>query len=767
MSEVNIDSLITDLAFILILGAFVTLLFKWIKQPVVLGYIVAGFLASPNFTPLPSVANEANIEFWAQIGIIVLLFSLGLEFSFKKLVSTGSSAIVTALIIVIGMMATGFAIGRLLGFTTINSLFLGGMLSMSSTTIIIKALGDLGLSQKKFAMLVFAVLVVEDMFAVVMMVVLSSIAINDSVEGGEMLLSVSKLAFFLIIWFLVGIFVLPSFLNKSRKYLNNETLLIVSMGLCLGMSIFSVACGFSLALGAFVMGSILAGTSYAERIEKVTLPVKDLFGSVFFISVGMMVQPTVIVEYWPSILLLSAVVIVGMIVFGTFGMLVTGQSLKTALEAGFSLTQIGEFAFIIASLGMSLGVLEPTIYPIVVAVSVITTFTTPYFIKMSYPFYKFIERHLPERFKFLINRYTKDASGAPDKKAAWVGLIRQNLWRMVVYTIVLVAIIMVAQNFFLPWLERVIPNFYKTVGAAVTLLVMSPFLLALSLPARRNRDSVTSANNDVRLNSDKAGRKRRPDYIVPRVVLMIFRIVIVIGFIIYALSNVFNLAVGFSIGVALVLFVFLFQSRKLSRQMRNIEERFINNLNERDLRRSGKNNSIVSDLHLAYIHVGYDCPFVGERLGDSQIRIRYGVNISSITRGSTFIPVPTSNDRIFPGDIIGVIGTDTQIEALLPIIEGKNGGVETPGKTNADDYSMTNIVLSADSPIVGKTLASAGIRANYSTLVLAVERGGEFVENLGQFTFAPDDVLYVYAPKTMVERISSNSVHDVLQTVKP
>lgn len=344
----DIEGLISDLAFILLLGAGVTLLFKWIKQPVVLGYIVAGFLASPHFTALPSVTTEANIEFWAQIGIVVLLFSLGLEFSFKKLVNTGGSAVVTALIIVLGMMATGFAIGKLLGFTMINSLFLGGMLSMSSTTIIIKAFTDMNLRQKKFASMVFAVLIVEDLFAVVMMVVLSSIAINKTVEGSEMLLSISKLVFFLVIWFLVGVYILPTLLNRTRRFLNNETLLVVSMGLCLSMAVFSVMCGFSMALGAFVMGSILAGTSYAERIEHVTMPVKDLFGSVFFISVGMMVQPEVIVQYWLPILILSAAVIVGMIVFGTFGMLITGQSLKVAIQSGFSLTQIGEFAFIIA-----------------------------------------------------------------------------------------------------------------------------------------------------------------------------------------------------------------------------------------------------------------------------------------------------------------------------------------------------------------------------------------------------------------------------------
>ena len=429
----NVEGLIRDLAFILILGAVTTLVFKWLKQPVVLGYIVAGFLASPHFEYLPSVSTEDNIEFWAQIGIVVLLFSLGLEFSFKKLVNAGGSAVVTALFIVCGMMGAGFAVGHVLGFSHINSLFLGGMLSMSSTTIIIKAFTDLNLRHRKFASLVFAVLIVEDLFAVLMMVILSSIAINNSVEGGEMLYSVSKLAFFLIIWFVVGVFVLPSLLNSQRRFLNSETLLIVSMGLCLGMAVFSVACGFSLALGAFVMGSILAGTSFAERIEKVTLPVKDLFGSVFFLSVGMMVNPHIIVEYWGPILFLSAVVIVGMIFFGTTGMLLTGQSLRVAIESGFSLTQIGEFAFIIASLGMSLGVLDPQIYPIVVAVSVVTTFTTPYFIRMAGPACDFVEAHLPKRLHFLIDRYTEDATtSASATKQLWMSLFKRYLWRVAV-----------------------------------------------------------------------------------------------------------------------------------------------------------------------------------------------------------------------------------------------------------------------------------------------------------------------------------------------
>ncbi len=732
----NIESLIGDLAFILILGAAVTLLFKWIKQPVVLGYIVAGFLASPNFEPLPSVANEANIEFWAQIGIVVLLFSLGLEFNFKKLVNTGGSAVVTALINVIGMMCVGFAIGTLLGFSHINSIFLGGMLSMSSTTIIIKALTDLGLKQKKFASLVFAILVVEDLFAVLMMVVLSSIAVNDSVEGSELLLSIGKLAFFLIIWFLVGVFVLPSMLNKTRRYLNNETLLIISMGLCLGMAVFSVACGFSLALGAFVMGSILAGTSYAERIERVTMPVKDLFGAVFFISVGMMVQPDTIVEYAGPILILSAVVIVGMIVFGTFGMLVTGQSLKVAIETGFSLTQIGEFSFIIASLGMSLKVLDPSIYPIVVAVSVLTTFSTPYFIKMADPFYGIVKRHLPQRLHFLIDRYSKEASSTAtsERQSVWKMFIRRYLWRMVLYSIVLIAITLVSLNIFMPWLATVMPEGYRLVGAAVTLVAMSPFLLALSLPtSKRVSDDVTIPDG----------------YRVPRVVMRIFRLILVLGFIVNILSSIFSLTAGFATGIGLVVLAVFILTGKASFRIGKIEDRFINNLNERELRRSGKNNSVVSDLHLAYMTVGNRCGIVGERLRDSGLRSQYGVSVSSIMRGSQFIPVPRSDDRIFPGDTIGIIGTDEQIQRLLPVIECNDDADATPSAA-AVSFGIYDVELSEQSPLCGQSIINADIPDKYSSMVIAVERDGRFTERLDTVVFAAGDRVYLAGPKDTI-----------------
>lgn len=737
VTAMSVESLIRDLAFILILGAGITVLFKWIKQPVVLGYIVAGFLASPNFTALPSVTTAENIEFWAQIGIIILLFSLGLEFSFKKLLSVGSSAIVTALIIVIGMMITGYVIGHMMGFSKINSLFLGSMLSMSSTTIIIKAFNDLGLQQKKFASLVFAVLIVEDLFAVLMMVLLSSVAINNDIEGTEMLMSIGKLIFFLIIWFLTGVYIIPSAFNKVRTHLNNETLLIISMGLCLGMAVFSVLCGFSLALGAFVMGSILAGTIYAERIEKVTEPVKDLYGSVFFISVGMMVQPEIILEYWQPILTLSLAVIIGMIVFGTIGMLATGQTLKVAIQSGFSLTQIGEFAFIIASLGMSLGVLEPNIYPIVVAVSVITTFTTPYFIRMADPVYGFVERHLPERLKFLIDRYSSENSTGETDNNTWKTILKRYAWRIILYAIILIAITLVCTRFMLPWLNELLPEWSKIITAVAGIFAMSPFLLAMSLPISKR------AERDILAEKKKV-------YRVPLIVLSITRLGIVLGFIVNLLSSIYSLKIGLICGIVVFILILFVFTKNIKDRMKHIEQKFMDNLNERELRKTGKNNTIVSDLHLAYMTVGYGCKFVGMKLMDSPLRSEYGVSAVNIRRGNVVIPVPDGNTRLFPGDIVGVIGNDEQIQRIIPEIE-KSQEAETEAKDSS--FRLVSISLTEDSPLIGETITTADVRRNYHAHIVAIRRGEDMIQDLLNTPIKVDDILYVAGDAESVSKL--------------
>ena len=730
----NIESLISDLAFILLLGAIVTVLFKWLKQPVVLGYIVAGFLASPNFKALPSVTTLENIDFWAELGIVVLLFSLGLEFSFKKLVNSGGSAVVTALIIVTGMMCAGIVVGHVLDFNFINSLFLGGMLSMSSTTIIIKAFTDMGLRQQKFASQVLAVLIVEDLFAVVMMVVLSSIAINNTVEGSEMLMSIGKLLFFLMIWFLVGVYVLPSLLNRWRRFLNAETLLVVSMGLCLGMAVFSVYCGFSLALGAFVMGSILAGTSYAENIEHVTTPVKDLFGSVFFISVGMMVQPDILVKYWLPIIILSLVVIVGMIVFGTAGMLITGQTLRTAIRSGFSLTQIGEFAFIIASLGMSLKVLEPELYPIVVAVSVITTFTTPYFIKMSLPVYDFVAARLPERLKFLIDRNVSESEKERASGNPWGDVFRVHLGRTVVYLVILLAITIGMDKYVRPWFIHLLPHWGKLISLAATLVVMAPFLIALVSPVRMHKK-----------------RSKQLNYNIPCIVLTVFRTILALGFTVHAVSLVYPAKVSIAAAMVVILAIGLIFYKRISHYMRGMETKFIDNLNERDLRRSGKNNQVVSDLHLAYMTVGNDCRYAGERMMDSNLRRRYGVNIVSIQRGGKTIPIPNGRERLFPGDVVGVIGTDEQIARILPVIE-KNDSADSAAGPQAE-MQLRPVLLSFNSPLIDKTPSSSSLRDNYDVLVVAVNRNGQFIDSNPNLVFAPGDIVWVAGAQQNINRL--------------
>ena len=726
----NVEGLIADLALILVLGAISTIVFKKLKQPIVLGYIVAGFLVGPHFDYFPTIHNEENIDFWAQIGIIVLLFSLGLEFSFKKLMNVGGSAIVTALIIVAGMMGLGFVVGHVLNFSNINSLFLGGMLSMSSTTIIIKAFNDLNMSHRKFVPRVLAVLICEDLFAVVMMVLLSSIAINNSVQGGELLMSILKLVFFLVIWFSVGVYLIPTFFKYSRRLINDEILLVVAMGMCFLMAVFSAYSGFSMALGAFVMGSILAGTCEAEHIEHVVKPVKDLFGAVFFISVGMMVDTGIIVEYASTIVTLSLVVIVGMIVFGTFGMLATGQSLKIAIESGFSLTQIGEFAFIIASLGLSLNVLEPSLYPIVVAVSVITTFFTPYFIKWAEPFYNRLMPHLPTRLLYLLERYSKQESSVSEEKKIWKAVIGRYAWRILLYSTMIIAIVVVSTSYLLPFMDKLVgEDWGDVITAGITLTVMSPFLLALSMP--------TTKQSEWQALQSKSGSRST----MPLVVLSIMRLLMVFALVTYYLSDVFTLTAGVSMGFGFIFLIIIFLSKKVRRRMRDMESRFIRNLNERELRRSGHDSNLVSDLHVAYIKVGYSCPFVGERLRNSNLRKNYGVNVVNIQRGAQTYPIPNGDMRIFPGDMLGIIGNDEQIQRLLPIMEDSAENSEVYDDV---EVKFMPIEIGEHSPLVGKTSASIRLRDDYQALLVAIQRGeNRYIKPDGSEVFEPHDILWV------------------------
>ena len=395
-----------DLCIIMLTAGIVSLLFKMFKQPVVLGYIVAGMMVGPYMLGESWIADE-NAKVWGEIGVLFLLFSLGLEFSFKKLLQVGNTALIGATTIVIGMMVVGFAAGMLMGLNFINSLFLGGMLCMSSTTIVFKAIDEAGLRAHKFTKVCFGILIIEDLFAVVLMVLLSSIAVKNEFEGSALVFQIITLLLYLSIWFISGILIIPTFLSQFKHQLNDETLTLLSIGLCLGMVLLAVEAGFSSALGAFVMGSILAETIEAERIEHLIQPVKNIFGAIFFVSVGMMIDPQMLIMYWHAILIITLIVVFGQIFFGSLGTLLSGQSLRVSLQTGFSLVQIGEFAFIIASLGESLNVTDKNLYPIVVAVSVITTFLTPYIMKLAYPTLAFLDKHMSKETKEILEEYRK------------------------------------------------------------------------------------------------------------------------------------------------------------------------------------------------------------------------------------------------------------------------------------------------------------------------------------------------------------------------
>ena len=471
----------------------VELFFKWLKQPVVLGYIVAGFIASPNMPYMPSVTDLHGIHIWSDIGVIFLLFALGLEFSFKKILKMGAAPIIAACAIILGMILVGISTGKLFGWSQMDCIYLGGMLAMSSTTIIFKAFDDLGLRQKRFASLVLSVLIIEDILAIVLMVMLSTLAVSQEFEGTQMLMSILKLTFFLILWFTVGLFLIPLFLRKMKPVMSNETLLITSLALCLGMVVLASAVGFSAAFGAFIMGSILAETVEAEQIEHLVTPIKDFFGAIFFVSVGMMVDVAIIVEYIVPILCIIVSIMLGQTILSTGGFLLAGQPLKTAMQCSFSLTQIGEFAFILAALGTSLHVTSDFLYPIVVAVSVFTTFTTPYMIRFSASDYEVVERTMPARLREKLerNNYEEEVQ-TEEQYDAWRSHLRKVLINILIYGVLSIAAIGVMLLFVKPLIERMIPDPWSgLVTAATTLIASSPFLWTLMFHDSLSEDMTT------------------------------------------------------------------------------------------------------------------------------------------------------------------------------------------------------------------------------------------------------------------------------------
>jgi len=737
--------LVTELAIILVAAGVFTVLSRALKQPLILGYIVAGFIVGPHLGIFPQFSSESVHE-WSEIGIIFLLFGLGLEFSFKKLLKVGSSALVTAGINCIGMMVVGILTGSAMGWTTMESVFLGGLMSMSSTTIILKAYNDLGLKNRPHCPLLFGTLVVEDLIAVLLLVLLSTLAVSNKFEGSAMLLALCKLILYIVLSFVVGIYLIPTLFKKARRYISDEILLIVSIGLCFLMVVLANLAGFSSALGAFLMGSILSETFEGEKIEKLTSGIKDLFGAIFFVSVGMMVDPAVIAEHWLPILILTLVTMSGILICSTSGALLSGAGLDSAVHTGFSLAQLGEFSFIIAGLGCSLGVMRDFIYPVIIAVSVITTFTTPYMIKAADPVTSWLLKKLPAK---LVNALTPKIDEGPKSKAeqnVWSMLLKAVSIRVFIYSIILVAICLAY-----PYIGKLVTRFFpivpelgqKWLRMLFTLLIMSPFLYGLAVinNARTNQAARTLI-----------GKKSSNLWLI--VSLMVFRVMIASFFVIAVVSREFRLT-SLSLVLLLAVIVAIYCVSKFSlKKASRIEDRFFQNLNAKELEE--KKNLVVTtalsnqlrgyDVHIGSLVVSSDSVHIGKTLREMPFRHTTGVNIIKIVRGSRKIIIPGGDEVIYPADVLYAVGTSEQLRAFKDSMKE----VSVPDSGMNDTFVVQKYEVRGDGTLCGKSLRELNMRAS-GCMVVSVMRSGVFNANpKPDFVFIEGDLVWIAGPESSI-----------------
>lgn len=739
--EQHLPELIYDLAVILTAASIVTILFKRMRQPVVLGYIIAGFLVGPHVSFLPTITDLPTVKVWGEIGVIFLMFSLGLEFSFKKLARVGGAATMTAAVEISAMITIGYLTGRWLGWSQMDSAFLGGILAISSTTIILRAFDEVGVKGRRFVSLVLGVVIVEDLAAVVILVMLSTLAISRQFQGAEMAASVVQLVFFLVLWFLSGIFLIPTLLRKLRPLLSEETLLVVSVGMCFLMVILATTAGFSPALGAFIMGSIFAETNDAEKIEGVVRPVKNLFAAVFFVSVGTLIDPKILIEYAGPILLLTVVFVCGKTLSAAFGALLAGQPLRHAVQTGFSLAQIGEFSFIIAGLGVTLGVTSDFLYPVAVGVSVITTFTTPYMIKTSDRVYGLLDRHLPDRWKDALVSYVM-SSQRLSMTSEWRNLTKSYISRIVVNAVIIAAIFTAV--------SRLVPAYIQTrvedarlvtaLGLAIALIASTPFWWAwlFRRPAYLGDQNLSEQN-------------RLKGHIF---VLEVARLASAVALFAFLTRQMVSTRIAVFVTALWAAIVFALFARHWKRVYIWLEQRFVSNLKERE--QSHQIPQIAPwDAHIVRLEVSPESEAVGKTLVECKIRERFGVTIALIERGRRSISAPMRTERLYPHDRIAVIGTDEQLANFRPFIEFS---VAHDAKQNGDavlqDYSLHQIRIAESSPYRSRTIRDSGIRENTKGLVVGLERKGNRILNPDSLLeIETGDILWIVGDSQLIRRL--------------
>ena len=746
----SLPALFSDLALILVTAGLTTVIFKWMKQPVVLGYIIAGFLIGPNFEWFPVINDHTSVETWSEIGMVFMLFGIGLEFSFKKLKKVGGTVGVTALTELVTMCVVGFLLGKLLGWSQMDCIFLGAMLSISSTTIIAKAFDDMKLHREKFSGNVIGELVVEDLEAVLLMVILSTLAVSKSFDGMQLVTSMAKLGFFLLIWFIGGIFIVPTVLRWARKFMSEETLTVFSVGLCFLMVVLANLAGFSSALGAFIMGSILAETLEAEAIHKVTTPIKNLFGAVFFVSVGMMVDPQILVNYWWQILVVTLVLLLFKPLSNVIGRLIAGLGLKQAMQGGFCFSQIGEFSFIIATLGLSYGVIDDFLYPIIVSVSIITTFITPYAIKAAVPSYNWVSKHIPKSW---LERLENSNSGIKVKSGKNVNMgnfIARQFKNIVIYLVIIIALTLICfflSSFVMKYVAR---PWSSAICTAITLILISPFLWAMGF-------KHTLVNTTHKLMEVNRFNKT--------VILIIFilRFVIVGVFAYSVLQHFLNglfwsiLGVGspwyhlINIGFALVFTIMLKVLSPAMKFYRRIEDRFMDNLNKRQSMQVFTIPEILQEnCHLQKMTLSPDSVYAGQVIKETDFRDNYNVSVVSVERGKQLYELPNSSFQLFSYDKITFVGHEDHLRLLLPRVEVFDDQLIQEHEESVVD--LYKVEVRSESPYVGVALMDSGLAENFEAMIIAIERDGHFILNpSARITFQPKDLVWFVAQKDKAE----------------
>ncbi len=723
----HLPAIIRDLALILGVAAIVTFIFRRIKQPVVLGYILAGLIVGPYSPPILSVVDKPNINILAELGVIFLMFSLGLEFSFRRLMRVGMSASVTATVQIAVMIFLGFFSGRLMGWNVMDAIFLAAMVSISSTTIIIKAFEELGLKTKRFVELVFGILIVEDLAAIVMMVALTSIATRDSLSAMELLITGTRLGIVVGVWFLVGMFLVPRAVRAVARYGNDEMLTVLSVGLCLGLVTLSAYFHYSVALGAFIMGSILAESSEAKRIEHLMLPLRDVFGAVFFVSVGMLLDPVILVNNWTSVLVLTIIIIGGKMVAVTAGALATGQTVQTSVQTGFSMAQIGEFSFIIATLGLSYGVINERLYPVIVAASLVTTFTTPYLIKWSGAAAQALNEHLPEKTKAAIDQYIMWFQRRTVRQESRQAMLRR-LARWFANAVIVIAVFAVVANQFIPWAaQHVQDQLYLSLGAwLIAFLLSAPFIWAMFTTFRGQVEGEARGTVPQGLSM-----------IISRVgtVLMIGLLSI----------EYFPIRVALSLTVAALTLIFFIFRQRVESYYRWFESQLSDSFQAQQII-SGHptlhKRLAPWDAHLADVVVSDGSFLVGKSLLELQLREKYGLNVVMIKRGKRILVAPKAAERIYPGDVVMCFATDSEIEKFREDVKSGAEVMESPEDMPA--YTLRRFVVEQRAKLEQKTIRDAGITENYDGIVVGLERGPERIRSpRSDMRLQNGDVLWV------------------------